>query len=159
MSKKKNHKDQNIIALNRKATHDFFIEERFEAGLVLEGWEIKSIRAGRVNLKESYVLVKRGQAWLFGAHISPLPTIPEHLKPDPTRTRKLLLHRSEINKLIGKIEQRGYTAVPLNLHWKKPLVKCDIALAKGKQQKDKRDTQKERDWQRERQRLLKSARQ
>lgn len=158
MSKKKNHKDQNIIALNRKAHHEFFIEQRFEAGMVLQGWEIKSIRAGRVNIKESYVLIKRGEAWLFGAHISPLPTIPDHLKPDPTRTRKLLLHQSEINKLIGKIEQRGYTAVPLDLHWKKPLVKCEIALAKGKQKFDKREAEKEKDWQRKKQQLLKNAR-
>lgn len=158
MSKKKNHNDQSIIALNRKATHEFFIEQRFEAGLVLQGWEIKSIRAGRVNIKESYVLIKRGEAWLFGAHISPLPTIPDYLKPDPTRTRKLLLHQGELNKLIGKIEQRGYTAVPLNLHWKKHLVKCEVALAKGKQKHDKREAEKEKDWQRQRQKLLKNAR-
>lgn len=143
------------IALNKKATHDYFIEQRFEAGLVLEGWEVKSIRAGRVQLKESYILIKDGAAWLIGAHISPLTSASTHIFADPTRTRKLLLHQAELNKLIGTIEQKGYTAVPLKLYWKKHLIKCEVGLAKGKKEHDKRESEKERDWNRERQRLLK----
>ncbi len=156
-SKKKKKTPGNVIAVNRQARHDYFIEETFEAGLVLEGWEVKSLRAGRVNLKESYVLIKNGEAWLFGAHISPLPSASTHINPDPTRTRKLLLKKQELNKLIGHVERRGYTLVPLKLYWKKNLVKLEIGLAKGKKLHDKRATEKERDWQREKQRLLKTA--
>lgn len=146
------------IADNKKAFHDYFIEERHEAGLVLEGWEVKSIRAGRANLKESYVVVKQGQVFLLGCHISPLPTASTHIHPDPVRTRKLLLHAAEIDKLIGKVERAGYTLVPLNLHYSKGRIKLEIGLAKGKKQYDKRATEKEREWQREKQRLMKAER-
>lgn len=156
MSKQDQLKDTSI-ALNKKATHDYFIEERFEAGIVLEGWEVKSIRAGRAQLKESYILIKNNAAWLIGAHLTPLSSASTHVNADPTRTRKLLLNQSELNKLIGKIEQKGYTAVPLKLYWKKHLVKCQLGLAKGKKEHDKRETSKERDWQRERQRLIKHS--
>ncbi len=156
--KKKKSSESNVIAVNRQARHDFFIEETYEAGLVLEGWEVKSLRAGRVNLKESYVLIKDGEAWLFGAHISPLASASTHIQPDPTRTRKLLLNKQELNKLIGSVERRGYTLVPLKLYWKKNLVKLEIGLGKGKKLYDKRAVAKERDWQREKQRLVKQAR-
>jgi len=146
------------ITDNKKAFHDYFIEERFEAGVVLEGWEVKSIRAGRIQLKESYVIVRNGEIFLFGAHISPLPTASTHIHPDPVRTRKLLLHASEISKLIGKVERAGYTLVPLNLHYSKGRIKCEVGLAKGKKQYDKRDTIKDRDWQREQQRIMKQNR-
>ncbi len=139
---------------NKKAFHDYFIEERYEAGIVLEGWEVKAIRAGRVQLKEAYVVVKQEEVWLVGCHISPLPTASTHIKPDPTRTRKLLLHGAEIRKLIGKVQQAGFTLVPLNLHYTKGRVKLDIGLAKGKKQHDKRASEKEREWQREKARLL-----
>lgn len=145
------------IALNKKARHDFFIEERFEAGLSLHGWEVKSLRAGRVQLTESYVLIKQAEAWLFGAHITPLPTASTHIHPDPTRTRKLLLHRRELNKLIGLVERKGYTLAPLALYWKQGRAKLEIGLAKGKKEFDKRAVVKERDWDREKQRLLKKA--
>jgi len=145
------------IVDNKKAFHDYFIEERFEAGLVLEGWEVKSIRAGRVQLKEAYVVVKNGAVWLVGSHISPLPTASTHIHPDPTRTRKLLLHSAEINKLIGKTERAGFTLVPLDMHYKKGRIKLEIGLAKGKKQHDKRATEKEREWQREKQRMLRTA--
>ena len=144
------------IALNKQARHDYFIEERFEAGLALEGWEVKSLRAGRVQLKESYVLVKQAEAWLFGAHISPLTTASTHIKPDPVRTRKLLLNRRELDKLIGAVERRGYTLVPLAMYWKKGRAKLEIGLAKGKKEHDKRAVAKERDWQREKQRIMKN---
>lgn len=144
------------IADNRKARHDYFIEDDFEAGLVLEGWEVKSLRAGRAQLKESYVVLKDGEAWLIGAHVSPLPTASTHIHPDATRTRKLLLHRDELDKLIGAVERKGYALVPLNLHWSKGRAKLRIGLAKGKKQHDKRATEKERDWQREKQRILKA---
>jgi SsrA-binding protein len=144
------------IVENRKAFHDYFIEERFEAGLVLEGWEVKAIRAGRVQLKEAYVVMQRGEPFVIGMHVSALPTASTHVHPDPTRTRKLLLNAPEIAKLIGKVEQKGYTLVPVNLHYAKGRVKMDIGLAKGKKQHDKRETEKERDWQRERQRLLRA---
>ena len=146
------------ISDNKKAFHDYFIEERFEAGMALEGWEVKSIRAGRVQLKEAYVIVKSGEIFLFGSHISPLPTASTHVKPDPVRNRKLLMHASEISKLIGKVERAGYTLVPLNLHFSKGRVKCEIGLAKGKKQYDKRETEKARDWQREQQKILKQNR-
>lgn len=142
------------IVDNRKAFHDYFIEERFEAGLVLEGWEVKAIRAGRAQLKEAYVVLKHGEPFVIGMHVSALPTASTHVKPDPVRTRKLLLNAPEIAKLIGKVEQKGYTLVPINLHYAKGRVKMDIGLAKGKKQHDKRETEKERDWQRERQRLM-----
>jgi SsrA-binding protein len=144
------------IAVNKKARHDYFLEDRVEAGLALEGWEVKSLRAGRVQLKEGYVLLKNGEAWLFGAHISPLPAASTHVHPDPLRTRKLLLHREELNKLIGAVERKGYTLVPLSIYWKNGRAKLEISLAKGKQAHDKRETERERDWQREKQRLLKS---
>jgi len=144
------------IVDNRKAYHDYFIEEKFEAGLALEGWEVKAIRANRANLKEAYVIVKDAQIALIGAHITPLSTASTHVHPDPTRTRKLLLHRSEINRLIGQVERAGYTLVPLNLHYSKGRVTLDVGLAKGKKQHDKRNTEKERDWNREKQRLLRN---
>ena len=127
------------IVDNKKAFHDYFIEERYEAGMVLEGWEVKSIRAGRVQLKEAYVIVRAGEIYLLGSHISPLPTASTHIHPDPVRTRKLLLNGEEIKKLIGKVERAGYTLVPLNLHYGKGRVKCEIGLAKGKKQHDKRE--------------------
>ena len=144
------------IVENRKAFHDYFVEERFEAGLVLEGWEVKAIRAGRVQIKEAYVMIRGEEAFLIGMHVSALPTASRHVDPDPTRTRKLLLHGAELAKLIGKVEQRGYTLVPLNLHYAKGRIKADIGLAKGKKQHDKREAEKERDWQRERQRLMRA---
>ncbi len=142
------------IVENRKAFHDYFIEERYEAGLILQGWEVKAIRAGRVQLKEAYVIIQHGALFLIGAHISALPEASTHVDPDPVRTRKLLLHAEEISKLIGKIEQRGYTMVPLNLHYQRGRIKLEIGLAKGKKQHDKREAEKERDWQREKQRLM-----
>jgi len=140
---------------NRKASHDYFIEDRYEAGLVLQGWEVKAIRDGRVQLKESYVIVRDGELYLLGMHVSPLPTASTHIHPDAMRTRKLLLKADEIKKLIGKVEQRGYTLVPLNLHYTRGRVKCEIGLAKGKKQFDKRETEKQRDWQREKARIMK----
>ncbi len=142
------------IAENKKAFHDYFIEERYEAGLALEGWEVKAIRAGRVQLKEAYVVLKKGEVWLIGCHISPLATASTHVKPDPVRTRKLLLHAAQIDKLIGKVERAGYTLVPLNLHYSRGRIKLEIGLAKGKKQHDKRAAEKEREWQREKQRLV-----
>ncbi|MDR1889285.1 MAG: SsrA-binding protein SmpB [Zoogloeaceae bacterium] len=142
------------IANNKKAFHDYFIEEKYEAGLALEGWEVKSIRAGRVQIKEAYVLVKRGEIWLLGMHITPLPTASTHIHPDPVRTRKLLLHDNEIMKLIGKVERAGYTLVPLDLHYTRGRIKAEIGLARGKKQHDKREDAKEKDWVREKQRLM-----
>jgi SsrA-binding protein len=144
------------IVENRKASHDYFIEERYEAGLALDGWEVKSIRAGRAQLADGYVVVKGEELFLIGAHVSPLPTVSTHFIPDPTRSRKLLLHAEEIKRLIGKVEQRGYTLVPLNLHFKKGRIKLELGLGKGKQQHDKRADKREKDWQREKQRLLRS---
>ena len=144
------------IADNKKAFHDYFIEEKFEAGLVLEGWEVKAIRASRVQLKESYVVVKHGAVYLIGCHISPLLAASTHIHPDPTRTRKLLLNKSEINKLIGKTERAGFTLVPLNMHFSKGRIKLDIGLAKGKKEHDKRASEKDREWQREKQRLVRA---
>lgn len=143
------------IVQNKKAHFDYFIEERHEAGLVLEGWEVKAIRAGRAQIKEGYVILKDGAFHLIGAHISPLEAASTHVNPDPVRTRKLLLNRDEINKLIGRVEQRGYTLVPLNLHFNKGRIKLEVGLAKGKKQFDKRETEKERDWKREQQQLMK----
>ncbi|HLT26451.1 MAG TPA: SsrA-binding protein SmpB [Zeimonas sp.] len=146
------------IVQNKKATHDYFIEERFEAGIALEGWEVKAIRAGRVQLKEAYVIVRDAELYLIGAHITPLPEASTHVKPDPQRSRKLLMHADEIAKLIGKVERAGYTLVPLDLHYTRGRVKATIGLAKGKRQYDKRATEREREWQRERQRILKQQR-
>lgn len=143
------------IALNRKARHDYFIEETFEAGLALQGWEVKSLRSGRVQLDQSYVLLKNGEAWLFGALITPLPTVSTHLTPEPQRSRKLLLKYREISKLIGSVERKGYTLIPLSLYFKNNLVKLAVGLAKGKKLHDKRETEKNRDWQREKERLFK----
>ncbi|MBK7135029.1 MAG: SsrA-binding protein SmpB [Rhodocyclales bacterium] len=142
------------IVDNKKAFHDYFIEERFEAGLVLEGWEVKAIRAGRAQIKEAYVILRGGEVFLIGCHISPLPTASTHIQPDPVRTRKLLLNAAEISKLIGKVERAGYALVPLDLHFTKGRVKIAIGLAHGKKQHDKRDTEKKRDWEREKQRLM-----
>jgi SsrA-binding protein len=142
------------IVDNKKAFHDYFVEEKYEAGLVLEGWEVKAIRAGRVQLKEAYVVLRNAAVWLIGCHISPLATASTHIHPDPTRSRKLLLHGEEIKRLIGKVERAGYTLVPLNLHYSKGRIKLEIGLAKGKKQHDKRASEKEREWQREKQRLL-----
>lgn len=142
------------IAVNRRARHDYFLEQSFEAGLVLQGWEIKSLREGKAQLAESYVILKNGEAWLLGCHISPLKTASTHIHPDPVRTRKLLLHQSELNKLFGSIERKGYTLVPLNLHWKGGKAKLEIALAKGKKEYDKRQTLKEENWKREKARIL-----
>jgi SsrA-binding protein len=144
------------IVENRKAFHDYFIEERYEAGVALEGWEVKAIRAARAQLKEAYVVVRNQEIFLIGAHISPLGSASTHVKPDPTRTRKLLLRAEEIRRLIGKVEQAGYTLVPLNLHYSKGRIKLEIGLARGKKQYDKRAAVKEREWNREKQRLLKS---
>jgi SsrA-binding protein len=143
------------ITSNKKAFHDFFIEEKYEAGVVLEGWEVKAIRAGRVQIKESYVIVKGGEIWLLGMHITPLSEASTHVHPDPVRTRKLLLHEREISKLIGKVERAGYTLVPIDLHYTRGRVKVEIGLAKGKKQHDKRTTEQEKDWKREQGRLLK----
>ena len=142
------------IADNKKAFHDYFIEERYEAGLVLEGWEVKAIRAGRAQIKEAYVILKGAEPFIIGMHVSALPTASTHVRPDPTRSRKLLLKAEEIRRLIGKVEQRGYTLVPLDLHYAKGRVKLEIGLAKGKKQHDKREAEKDREWQREQQRLL-----
>ena len=142
------------IVDNKKAFHDYFIEERFEAGLVLEGWEVKAIRAGRAQIKEAYVILRGGEVFLIGCHISPLPTASTHIQPDPVRTRKLLLNAAEISKLIGKVERAGYALVPLDLHFTKGRVKIAIGLAHGKKQHDKRESEKKRDWEREKQRLM-----
>ena len=142
------------IIQNKKALHDYFIEQRFEAGVVLEGWEVKAIRAGRAQIKEAYVIVNAGELFLFGCHISPLATASTHINPDPIRTRKLLLHADEISKLIGSVERAGYTLVPLDMHYKRGRVKLEIGLAKGKKQHDKREAQKDREWRRQQQRLL-----
>ena len=144
------------IIQNRKAFHDYFVEERFEAGLVLEGWEVKSIRAGRGNIAEAYVVVRKNALWLLGAHISALPTASTHITPNPTRTRKLLMHAEEIRKLIGKVEQRGYTLIPLDLHYKGGRIKLEIGLAKGKQHHDKRAAERDKQWQRDKQRLIRN---
>ena len=144
------------IARNKKARHEFFVEETFEAGLALEGWEVKSLREGRAQLTESYVHIREGEAWLLGAHVAPLNTASTHVHADPTRTRKLLLHRHELDRLVGAVERKGYTLVPLDLHWSKGRAKLEIGLAKGKKQHDKRAGQKERDWKRQQARILKS---
>lgn len=144
------------IAQNKKAFHDFFIEEKYEAGIALDGWEVKAIRAGRTQLKEAYVIIRSGELYLLGCHISPLPTASTHVNPDPVRTRKLLLHAEEISKLIGKVERAGYTLIPLDMHFVRGRIKLEIGLAKGKKQHDKREAEKEKDWQREKHRLLRN---
>jgi SsrA-binding protein len=154
----KSRKHENSIARNKKAWHDYFIEEEFEVGLVLEGWEVKSLRAGAAQLKESYVIIRDGELFLFGAHFSPLNTASTHVHPEPTRSRKLLLHQTEIDKLTGAVERRGYTLVPLALYWKRSRAKLQIALAKGKKQYDKRAAIRQREWDREQHRLLKMTR-
>ena len=154
--KKKGH-GGTTIALNKSARHNYFIENTFEAGLVLEGWEVKSLREGRGQLKESYVQLFKGEAWLYGAHFSPLLSASTHIDPNPTRKRKLLLNKHELSRLIGAIDRKGYTVAPLALYWKKNRVKLEIGLAKGKQQHDKRASSKERDWNREKQRIMKNS--
>ncbi len=144
------------IVENRKAFHDYFIEERYEAGLALHGWEVKAVRAGRAQLADGYVMIRGGELLLIGASISPLPTVSTHFVPDPTRSRKLLLHAEEIKRLVGKVEQRGYTLVPLNLHYTKGRIKLEVGLGRGKLERDKRADKREKDWTREKQRLLRS---
>lgn len=146
------------IVLNRFARHEYHLEDRFEAGLALEGWEVKSLRSGRIQIKDSYVLVKDGEAFLLGALITPLPTASTHIHPEPGRTRKLLLHRPEIDKLVGSVERKGYTVVPTAMYWKKGRAKVELALARGKKEHDKRASEKERDWQRQKSGLLKKFR-
>ncbi len=156
--KSKTGKDGNRpIAENRKAFHEFFIETRLEAGIALEGWEVKALRAGRANLTESYAVLKDGEAWLLGAHIAPLVSASTHINPDPIRTRKLLLHRKELDRLIGAVEQKGYTLIALSMYWQRGRAKVQLGLAKGKKQHDKRATSKDRDWQRQRERILKHS--
>ena len=142
------------IVQNKKAFHDYFIEEKYETGMVLEGWEVKSIRDGRVQLKEAYVIIRNEALYLIGCHISPLKTASTHINPDPTRTRKLLLHAEQIKRLIGKVERAGYTLVPLDMHYKTGRIKLEIGLAKGKKQHDKRESEKEKEWERTKQRML-----
>ncbi len=144
------------IAQNKKAFFDYFIEEKYEAGIVLEGWEVKAIRDNRVNLKEAYVIIQRGEIYLIGCHVTPLGAASTHVRPDAIRTRKLLLHKEEIAKLIGKVERAGYTLVPLDMHYKNGRIKIQIGLAKGKKQYDKRQAEKEKDWKREQGAIMKS---
>jgi len=161
MSKKGNKaspsESSKTVAVNKKARFEYFIEEKLEAGLALEGWEVKALRAGKAQLTESYVLLKEGQAWLFGCHITPLPTASTHVHPDPIRTRKLLMHRREIDRLVGAVERRGYTLVPLKMYWNRGRAKLEVGLAKGKKQHDKRATEKDRDWQRQKSRIMKTS--
>ena len=154
-NKKKTKTPGSTIALNKKARHDYSIEDKFEAGLVLEGWEVKSLRDGRVQINDTYVMVKDGEIWWLGGLITPLLSASTHVHPQPTRSRKLLLHRREIDKLIGAVERKGYTLVPLAMYWKKGRAKLEIGLAKGKKDHDKRATDKDRDWGREKERILK----
>lgn len=156
MGKKKSKVAPGTIALNRKAGFDYFFEEKYEAGMVLHGWEVKAIRAGKVQLTDGYVVIRRGELYVIGVRINPLVTSSTHVNPEVERTRKLLMHRAEINRLIGKVEQRGYTLVPVNMHWKNGRVKCEIALAKGKAEHDKRNTVKDREGRREVERALKN---
>lgn len=155
MSKPQN--QSTSIVFNKKATFDYFLESQYEAGLALEGWEVKSLRAGKINLSDAHVIIKQGEALLLGAQIQPLPTVSTHFIPDPTRTRKLLLNRKELNQLIGSVERQGYTIIPLSLYWKGNRIKIKIALAKGKKTYDKRDSVKERDWNRDKARLFKKV--
>jgi SsrA-binding protein len=156
-SKKDNQSGSSTIALNKKARHDYILEERFEAGIMLEGWEVKSLRAGRVQIRDSYVFIKNNEAWLSSTVITPLETASTHIHPEPQRMRKLLLKREEINKLIGAVERKGYTLVATALYWKHGRAKLEIALAKGKKEHDKRASDKDRDWQREKSRILKAS--
>jgi SsrA-binding protein len=156
-AKKPKGEHSHTIAKNKKARFEFFIEENLEAGIALEGWEVKALRSGRAQITESYVLLRNGEAYLFGCHIPPLPTASTHVKPDPTRTRKLLMHRREIDRLIGAVERKGYTLVPLSLYWSKGRAKLDIGLAKGKKMHDKRDSEKDRDWERQKSRIMKAS--
>ena len=157
MAKKAKKFGDNIIIVNRKAKHDYFLETHIEAGLSLQGWEIKSLRAGRVSLTESYVILRDAEMYLFGCHITPLESTSTHFSIEPDRTRKLLLHRKEINQLIGNIERKGYSLIPVSLYWKENRIKADIALAKGKKQYDKRASEKEQDWKREKARVMKGG--
>lgn len=154
-SNPKSNSGTKLIAQNKKAFHEYFITERFEAGMVLKGWEAKSLREGRAQLIDSYVLVKNGEVFLIGMNITPLKTVSTHFEPDPTRTRKLLLHQSEIDNLIGSVERKGFSLIPLSIYFKKGRVKIEIGLAKGKKERDKRAVEKDRDWQREKERILK----
>ena len=156
MNKSDRKKTESTIAVNKKARHDYFIEQNFECGLVLEGWEVKSLRAGRAQITETYVHLKNGEAWLIGARFSPLNTASTHINPDPTRTRKLLLNRKELDRMVGAVERKGYTLVALALYWSKSRAKLDIGLAKGKKQHDKRASDKDRDWQRQKARIMKA---
>lgn len=153
---KKKQAPSNTIALNRKARHEFTIEDRLEAGMVLEGWEAKSLRAGRASLQEAYCVLKKGEAWLLGANFTPAPGTSTHVNPDPRRTRKLLLHDFELRKLIGLTEQRGYTLIPLAMYWKRGRAKLEIGVAKGKKKQDKRADDKKKDWERQKARIMKS---
>ncbi|UJP08126.1 MAG: SsrA-binding protein SmpB [Nitrosomonas sp.] len=144
------------IVQNKKAFHDYFIEEKYETGMVLEGWEVKAIREGRVQLKEAYVIIRNGELYLIGCHISPLKTASTHIHPDPVRTRKLLLHAEEIKRLIGKVERAGYTLVPIDMHYKAGRIKLEVGLAKGKKQHDKRESEKQKEWERTKQRLMRA---
>ena len=156
MAGKQEHADR--IAVNRRARHDYFIDERLEAGVALLGWEVKALREGRLQLAEAYVLLKDGEAWLFGAHVTPLNTASTHVLPDPTRSRKLLLHRNQIDALIGAAERKGRALVPLSMYWKNGRAKLEIGVARGKKEHDKRDDLRERDWRREKARVLKTRR-
>jgi SsrA-binding protein len=156
-TKKKTADPKAGIAENRKARFDYYIEDHYEAGIALQGWEVKSLRAGRAQLKEAYVFIKNGEAFLYGAHVSALPTASTHFVPDPTRTRKLLLNRKELDDMANAVDRKGYTMVPLELYWKKGNAKLKVGIAKGKQDHDKRDTAKDRDWQREKSRVLKQS--
>lgn len=149
--------DNATIVVNKKARFDYFIEDQYEAGLVLEGWEVKSLRAGKINLSDAHVIIKYGEAWLLGAQIQPLPTASTHLLPDPTRTRKLLLKQRELNHLIGAVERQGYTLIPLSFYWSRNKVKMKLVLAKGKKTHDKRETIKDRDWKKEQSRIMKKS--
>ena len=144
------------IVQNKKAFHDYFIEEKYETGIVLEGWEVKAIRDGRIQLKEAYVIIRNGEIFLIGCHISPLKTASTHINPDPARTRKLLLHAEEIKRLIGKVERAGYTLIPIDMHYKSGRIKVEIGLAKGKKQYDKRESEKQKEWERTKQRLMRA---
>ena len=153
---KKEQKEQSSIAQNKKARFDYFIEDRLEAGLALQGWEVKSMRAGKAQLTDSFVIFRDGEAWLLGSHVAPLNTVSTHVVAEPKRTRKLLMNRREIDRLIGLVERKGYTLIALELYWSKNRVKVTVGLAKGKKQHDKRDTEKDRDWQRDKSRALKA---
>ncbi len=154
MSKDKKSGGGKTIALNKKARHDYSIDERFEAGIALEGWEVKSLRAGKVQIVESYILLKDNEAFLFGAFITPLPTASTHITPEPQRSRKLLLHRTELNRLIGAVERKGFTLVPTALYWKNGKVKLELGVARGKKAHDKREAEKDRDWQRQKAQIM-----